>query len=279
MIDLTPLDVRNKRGDFRKLLRGYDPQEVDTFLELVAERLEEVVRDNAHLRERATALQGMVDSQSGREHAVQEALVTAQELRNEIKGQAQREADLIIAEARSEARSLLAEADAQIRSRLRDTERRLEVGRDTMEEIERRRTRFLKNFRQLLERELEDVEVEEGKEPVDQRPIELDLGRPKGVAREDPSPVEAPATEDPTPAAEPGDGDTAPGVEEALGDRGPDAEGGEEPPALDASVDDLADGYRAEVERLFGEKKASEGEADLFSLPGDDPEEEDTRWG
>ena len=25
MIDLTPLDVRNKRGDFKKLMRGYDP--------------------------------------------------------------------------------------------------------------------------------------------------------------------------------------------------------------------------------------------------------------
>ena len=39
MIDLTPLDVRSKRGDFRRILRGYEPQEVDTFLELVAERL------------------------------------------------------------------------------------------------------------------------------------------------------------------------------------------------------------------------------------------------
>ena len=44
MIDLTPLDVRNKRGDFKKLLRGYDPQEVDVFLEIVAERLENLVR-------------------------------------------------------------------------------------------------------------------------------------------------------------------------------------------------------------------------------------------
>ncbi len=40
MIDLTPLDVRKKRGDFGKGLRGYDPQEVDGFLELVAERME-----------------------------------------------------------------------------------------------------------------------------------------------------------------------------------------------------------------------------------------------
>lgn len=44
MIDLTPLDVRKKRGDFAKGLRGYDIQEVDTFLDLVAERMEELVR-------------------------------------------------------------------------------------------------------------------------------------------------------------------------------------------------------------------------------------------
>ena len=44
MIDLTPLDVRKKRGDFGKGLRGYDPAEVDGFLELVGERMEELVK-------------------------------------------------------------------------------------------------------------------------------------------------------------------------------------------------------------------------------------------
>ena len=53
MIDLTPLDVRKKRGDFKKSLRGYDPLEVDGFLELVAERMEELVKANMTLEERA----------------------------------------------------------------------------------------------------------------------------------------------------------------------------------------------------------------------------------
>ena len=74
MIDLTPLDVRNKRGDFKKLMRGYDPQEVDSFLELVAERLEMLTRENIGLRERSETLQQQVNSQTGREQAVQEAL-------------------------------------------------------------------------------------------------------------------------------------------------------------------------------------------------------------
>ena len=45
MIDLTPLDVRKKRGDFGKVLCSYDPQEVDTFLDLVGERMEELVKE------------------------------------------------------------------------------------------------------------------------------------------------------------------------------------------------------------------------------------------
>jgi len=176
MIDLTPLDVRNKRGDFKKLMRGYDPQEVDVFLEIAAERLEELVRENIVLRERSESLERQVGAQTGREQAIQEALVTAQELRADIHSQAQREADHLVKESETEARRLAAEAEANVRNLIRDAERRLELGRDTLEEMERRRTRFLKAFRQLLERELDVVDVEDERAPLEDRPIDLDLG-------------------------------------------------------------------------------------------------------
>ena len=57
MIDLTPLDVRKKRGDFRRQLRGYDPEEVDTFMDLVADRFEELVRENLSLNEKTGRLE------------------------------------------------------------------------------------------------------------------------------------------------------------------------------------------------------------------------------
>ncbi len=176
MIDLTPLDVRNKRGDFKKLMRGYDPQEVDVFLEIAAERLEELVRDNIVLRERSESLERQVGAQTGREQAIQEALVTAQELRADIHSQAQREADHLVKESETEARRLAAEAEANVRNLIRDAERRLELGRDALKEMERRRTRFLKAFRQLLERELDVVDVEDERAPLEDRPIDLDLG-------------------------------------------------------------------------------------------------------
>jgi DivIVA domain-containing protein len=49
---LTPLEVRKKKGDFRRIMRGYDPGLVDDFLDLVADRLEELVRENLSLAER-----------------------------------------------------------------------------------------------------------------------------------------------------------------------------------------------------------------------------------
>ncbi len=176
MIDLTPLDVRNKRGDFKKLMRGYDPQEVDVFLEIVADRLEALTRENMALRERTGALQAQVNSSTDREHAVQAALVTAQELRADIRAQAQREAETIVREAETEARRLGAEAEAEARTKLRGAERQLEKLEDAIQQIDRRRARFLREFRQLLQRELDVVVVEEGRAPHEERTIDLELG-------------------------------------------------------------------------------------------------------
>ncbi len=194
MIDLTPLDVRNKRGDFKKLMRGYDPKEVDVFLEIAAERLEELVRENIVLREHSESLERQVGAQSGREQAVQEALVTAQELSADIQSQAQREADHLVHESEAEARRLAAEAEANVRNLLRDAERRLELGRDALEEMERRRTRFLKAFRQLLERELDVVDVEDERAPLEERPINLDLGGGR-LSRDEPDSEQAESEE------------------------------------------------------------------------------------
>lgn len=183
MIDLTPLDVRSKRGDFRKAMRGYEPQEVDTFLELVAERLEEVVRENLQMRERLQFLETQVASQTERESAVRDALVTAQELRKDIREQALREAEKVVEDGKTEARRLVAEAEAEVRIRVRNSERHADEIMTSLAELERRRLRFLRSFRQLLEREMDVVEVEEARTPLEDRHYELDLGTVKDAER------------------------------------------------------------------------------------------------
>ena len=173
MIELTPLDVRKKRGDFAKALRGYEAQEVDLFLELVAERMEVLVKENLQLKERSERLGEQVKGQEGREHAVQEALVTAQELREEVKVQAKREAELLEREARGRIERMLHEADKLLGER-----------QSALEELERHRTRFLKAFRTLLERELDAVEVESSRTPLEDVTLDLELGRGSWTAQE-----------------------------------------------------------------------------------------------
>lgn len=164
MIDLTPLDVRKKRGDFGRAVRGYDREEVDHFLEMVAERLEALVKENMRLRERADRLQGQLAALEGRENAVHEALVTAQELREEMRQQARREAELLRREAEAEVDRALAEGERQVRSM-----------QDTVEGLERARLRYLKAFRSLLERNLDALEVEEERSPLDDAPLEIEF--------------------------------------------------------------------------------------------------------
>jgi cell division initiation protein len=175
MMDLTPLEVRNKRGDFKKIMRGYDPHDVDAFLEIAADRLEMLVRENIQLRERTQTLQNQVEAQIGREQAVQDALVTAQALRADIQSQSQRQAETVVREAEVEARRVIAEAEAQVSTRLRDVERQLDHARDSIRELERRRVRFLMEFRSLLERQMDVVQVEAGRAPFEARAIDLDL--------------------------------------------------------------------------------------------------------
>src|SRR5512146_277388 len=106
MIDLTPLEVRKKKGDFRRALRGYEPELVDDFLDMVADRLEELVRDNLALNERVARLEERVTDYREREKALTEALVSAQEFREEQLNHASREAELRLREAESEAQRI-----------------------------------------------------------------------------------------------------------------------------------------------------------------------------
>jgi cell division initiation protein len=151
-MDLTPLDVRKKKADFGRVLRGYEPAAVDGFLDLVADRMDELVRENATLRERATQLGESVEGFRQRESALNDALVTAQQLREEMRAQTQRDSELTLREARIEAERVIAEA-----------RREAGVVAESLRRLQTARARFLKGFRGYLERQLEEVRVEEAR--------------------------------------------------------------------------------------------------------------------
>ena len=111
---LTPLDIR--RYDFgAKSFRGYDEKKVEDFRNQVAEELERLTRLNQELDSKARGFHEQLRAFRERDKALNEALVSAQQLRSEIREQAEREAQLILREARAEGERQL-DADPQARS-------------------------------------------------------------------------------------------------------------------------------------------------------------------
>lgn len=148
MIDLTPLEVRKKKGDFRRQLRGYDPGQVDDFLDVVADRLEQLVRENMSATERLTRLEQQVTEFRDRERAMTEALVTAQQMREQMQTQVVKEVEFAKRQAVQDADRIRAEA-------VQEAEREEE----NLARLRQRQRQLLHSFRSFLERELSELVV------------------------------------------------------------------------------------------------------------------------
>jgi DivIVA domain-containing protein len=141
---LTPLDVR--RYDFGRTLRGYDPERVEQFRQQVAEELERLTRQTQELEAKAKGFHEQLRAFRERDKALNDALVSAQQLRGEIREQSEREAQLILREARGEAEKYLEGSRNEIRHL-----------HAHIAELERARRNFLGQLRVMAERQLSDI--------------------------------------------------------------------------------------------------------------------------
>jgi len=149
---LTALDAR--RYDFGNALRGYDRARGPVSRAEVAEELERMARVNQELEQKARNFHEQLKAFRERDKALNEALVSAQQLRGEIRQQAEREAQLIVREAQAEA----AQAVQQVREDVRRAE-------EELQQLWRARRTYLTQLRHHLERQLSELHAAE-EEPV-----------------------------------------------------------------------------------------------------------------
>ncbi len=150
---LTSIDVR--RFDFGRSLRGYDPTKVEQFRDQVAEEMDRLNRINSDLDTKARSFHEQLRAFRERDKALNEALVSAQQLRAEVRDQAEREAQLVLKEAQAEADRIVENARADVR--------RMEQELDA---LDRSRRTYLAQMRALLARQLSEVEASESGRPA-----------------------------------------------------------------------------------------------------------------
>jgi cell division septum initiation protein DivIVA len=143
---LTPLDVR--RYELGSAIRGYDRQRVDQFREQLAEELERLIRVNGELEVKLRNTHEQLKHYRERDKAINEALVSAQQLREDVKEQAAREAELMRREAEQAAQRLMADVQHQVATLHAE-----------VEQLDRTRRAYLAQLRAIAERHIAEADA------------------------------------------------------------------------------------------------------------------------
>ena len=146
---LTPLDIR--RYDFGSALRGYDKARVDEFRDQVAAEVEYLLKQCQELENKAKGFHEQLRAFRERDKALNEALISAQQLRGDIREQADKEAQLVLREAKAEGEKIIEAARAQVRG-----------VQNEMESLVRTRRAFLAQLRMTVQRQLAEIDAAEG---------------------------------------------------------------------------------------------------------------------
>ena len=109
---LSPSDIRQQHFTER-MFKGFDKDEVDRFLDQIAEDYESVIKENALLKEQLAAFEERSRSTAELERTLQDTLVTTQRVTDEMKTNAKRETDLILREAKLAGERILEDARAE----------------------------------------------------------------------------------------------------------------------------------------------------------------------
>lgn len=135
---ITPLEI--KRQEFGKSMRGYSADEVRSYLKMVAEEYESLLKKNLELEESIASLKTRLSDYTRIEGVLQDTLVTTQKSADEFKTAAEKKAKAMVDEARVIADRILAGAQ----------ERLLNIQRE-IADLKHQREAFIANFRSLIE--------------------------------------------------------------------------------------------------------------------------------
>jgi cell division initiation protein len=133
MAKITVVDIQHKQ--FKKKLNGYDPADVDQYLDEVIETLEDEAQQRAALEAEISDLRERISHFKAMEESLHNTLLLAQRTADEVKASAHKEADLIKAEARLSVEKEIASLLERANDARRDHQRALETAEQAKGEL------------------------------------------------------------------------------------------------------------------------------------------------
>jgi cell division initiation protein len=134
-MSLSPAEIRH--AELGRGLFGYDRSVVDELLDDVVDSFEQVWRERADLADKVEQLEADLVRYRELESLLRTTLVSAERASHELRDQARKEAELIVAEAQNEARSVVRDARAERERLAAESHRIRAVLRAALETLER----------------------------------------------------------------------------------------------------------------------------------------------
>jgi len=144
-VKITPLEVHNHQ--FGNSFRGYDRDEVRSFLAMISEEFEQAISEGTRLKDQMAEVREQLAETKSREKSIQKALEAADRISKEIKETARRESEVLIKEARLKANKILEQAQARVQ----------EV-EDRIHELKSMQGRFEHRLRAMLEEHISTLD-------------------------------------------------------------------------------------------------------------------------
>ena len=162
---IRPIDIRRK--EFRNGFRGYDANQVDDFLDTVADEFERNYNENQRMREETNSLRERLQQFEDLEGSIRAALVHAEQAANDLRRSANREAEDVRQGARRDAELTVKDAQNRSHQMLADSSSRIERVQDSYEALQDAKKSFANDFRHLLKTYMdmmENMEVSSARE-------------------------------------------------------------------------------------------------------------------
>jgi cell division initiation protein len=109
---IMPIEIRNQ--EFKKSMRGFDPVEVETFLDLVAGEYEELLAENERLQKQNESIEADLKHFREAERTLKQTLYNVQKTSQQSKENSVKEANLIKKEAQLSAIQLVERARSEV---------------------------------------------------------------------------------------------------------------------------------------------------------------------
>ena len=147
---LTPLEIQKMR--FSQKMRGFDPTEVEGFLSVLAEDLSNRIAQIDKMERESRYYKQRLEEAEAREHQLQQTLLRAQKVSDDLMENARREAELMVREAELMADKIVQQAIEQS-ARIDGKISELKTAR---RELQLKFKNTLDLFQRILEAEMED---------------------------------------------------------------------------------------------------------------------------